>query len=62
MTGFSAEWLTLREPHDLRARNSTVIEAVAKHIAIERRLDQFKHHQAFIARQSLQHEGDIGRV
>ncbi|MBC7577854.1 MAG: class I SAM-dependent methyltransferase [Tardiphaga sp.] len=29
MTGFSAEWLTLREPHDLRARNSTVIEAVA---------------------------------
>jgi SAM-dependent methyltransferase len=29
MTGFSAEWLTLREPHDLRARNPVVIDAVS---------------------------------
>ncbi|CAN5217903.1 hypothetical protein BH11PSE4_BH11PSE4_18890 [soil metagenome] len=29
MTGFSAEWLSLREPHDLRARNPVVIDAVS---------------------------------
>jgi len=33
VTGFSADWLELREPYDLRARNSDVLDAVAGHVA-----------------------------
>ena len=39
MTGFSADWLTLREPFDVRARNPNVLKAVIAAFADDRAIN-----------------------
>ncbi len=39
MSGFAPDWLALREPHDLRARNATVLKAVIASLSGQTEVD-----------------------